>query len=125
MLFRSLPEEGLKAAAVKQKELNMAIQLIESMSEQWDPTQFKDTFREDIMALVEKKAKEGKGNSITTPEPEAAIEEGEQDIDLVELLKRSLQGMPSSAQRRTGNRKIPSPAHRATRTRSRTAKTAH
>ena len=38
----------------------MAKRLIEDMSDTWDPAKYHDTFRDDIMALVEKKVKEGK-----------------------------------------------------------------
>jgi DNA end-binding protein Ku len=125
----ALPEEGMKASAIKQKELGMAVQLIESMTEQWDPAQFKDTFRDDIMALVKKKVQEGKAQTITEPEMETPIEEAD-EVDLVELLKRSLQGSPRASAkpaRRTAGRKLPPPssAQRASRSRSRAAKTAH
>lgn len=117
-----LPEQGVKAAAIKQKELNMAVQLIDSMTEQWDPAQFKDTFREDIMALVQKKAEEGKAKTITTPVPEIIVEETD-EVDLVELLKRSLQGTGRAPARRTAAGKLPPP--RTARPRSRSGKTAH
>ncbi|TFW01933.1 Ku protein [Oxalobacteraceae bacterium OM1] len=85
-----LPAEGLKEANVKPKEITMATELIESMTEPWDPAQFKDTFRDDIMKLVERKYEEGKASEIE----EVKIEEPEttDETDLTELLRQSLQG---------------------------------
>jgi DNA end-binding protein Ku len=105
-----LPHEGLKATAIKQKELAMAVQLIDSMAEEWDPSQYKDTFRDDIMVLVKKKITEGKAKSITTEVPQLPAEE-EEEVDLVELLKRSLQGVPAPVRRVTRSRSHGKIAH--------------
>jgi DNA end-binding protein Ku len=120
-----LPEEGLKAAALKPKELEMATKLIDSMSEDWEPEQFKDTFRDDVMALVKKKYDEGLAHEITDvkiEEPEAETEE----TDLTELLKRSLQGVsPRIARKSAASERPPPPARKTARSRTRAAKTAH
>ncbi|MGV3742932.1 MAG: Ku protein [Burkholderiaceae bacterium] len=118
-----LPEQGVKAGAIKQRELNMAMQLIDSMTERWDPAQFKDTFRDDIMALVKKKAEQGKAKTITAPVPEIIVEESE-EVDLLDLLKRSLQGTAQVPSGRASRTKMP-PPQRASRPRARNAKTAH
>ena len=49
--------EDTKKAGVTPKELDMAKRLIDDMSDNWDPAKYHDTFREDIMALVNKKVK--------------------------------------------------------------------
>lgn len=118
-----LPEQGVNAAAVKQKELNMAVQLIESMTEEWDPAQFRDTFRDDIMALVKNKAEVGKAGAVATPVPDIVVEETD-EVDLLELLKRSLQGTKREPARRTAAGKMPVPP-RTGRARSRGGKAAH
>ncbi|WP_051155299.1 Ku protein [Noviherbaspirillum massiliense] len=86
-----LPPAGMKAAAVKKKELEMATQLIESMSEDWDPTDYKDSFRDDIMALVKRKYDEGQAEQISEVQLEEP-EESASEADLTELLRQSLQG---------------------------------
>lgn len=86
-----LPKEGVKASGVQARELQMAMQLIESMSGEFQPEDFSDRFSEQVMALVEKKAKAGKTRDVVEPEEE--LPEGGADIiDLTELLKRSLKG---------------------------------
>ena len=39
--------------------MKMAKQLVEEMTGKWDPADFKDEFRIQVMKLVEKKAKAG------------------------------------------------------------------
>ncbi|WP_413043640.1 Ku protein [Pseudomonas sp. YJ42] len=73
------------------RELEMAKRLVEDMSEEWNPEQYKDTFQDQIMDLVETKAREGKIEAVGGPE-EAVDRRSADVIDLTELLKRSLAG---------------------------------
>lgn len=84
---------GSKKDAPGEREMQMAEQLIDDMSEKWQPEQYEDHFKDDIMALVQRKLKEGKARRVE-PLPAAAAEEGggAEVIDLTELLKRSLGG---------------------------------
>jgi len=87
-----LPPEGAKAAGVSDKELAMARALIEDMSGKWDPHQFTDSFKDEILALVERKVQAGQLHTVAQPEPaaEEAIPFGAQILDLTDLLQRSL-----------------------------------
>ncbi|WP_339428239.1 MULTISPECIES: non-homologous end joining protein Ku [unclassified Pseudomonas] len=75
-------------------ELEMAKRLVEDMSADWQPDDYRDSFQEKIMALVAKKAKAGK---IEDVESSADGEERKSAdvIDLTQLLKRSLAGKPA------------------------------
>ena len=121
-----LPEEGLKGVAIKPKELQMATQLIESMTEEWQPEQFKDTFRDDIMKMVKQKFDAGLAKEIT----EVKIEEPEETsnvVDLTELLRKSLQGRSPSAPSRSAaakKEKAPPPPARK-RANARGSKSVH
>lgn len=121
-----LPEEGLKSVAIKPKELQMATQLIESMTEEWQPDQFKDTFRDDIMAMVKQKFDAGQAKEIT----EVKIEEPEETsnvVDLTELLRKSLQGRSPTAPTKTAapkKEKAPPPPARK-RANARGSKSVH
>ncbi|MGK6308980.1 Ku protein [Variovorax sp. DT-64] len=84
-----LPPAGRKT--VSAAEMKMAKQLIAEMSGKWDPEDFKDEFRHQVMKLVEKKAKAGKTETVIEPEEEAP-QESSNVIDLTELLQRSLKG---------------------------------
>lgn len=76
-------------------ELDMAKRLVEDMSADWQPNEYRDSFQDKIMALVAKKAKAGK---IENVEPEEGREERKSAdvIDLTALLKRSLAGKSAS-----------------------------
>lgn len=91
---------GLKDDALDpdlaERELDMARRLVEDMSEKWKPEQYKDTFQDQIMALVEQKAHEGKLEAVGGPE-EALDRRSADVIDLTELLKRSLAAKPGKA----------------------------
>jgi DNA end-binding protein Ku len=80
-------------AKVTAKELDMALRLVEDMSDAWQPEKFRDTYREDILKRVEEKIKAGETEDI--PEPEKARErKGGEVIDLMSLLKKSIEKKP-------------------------------
>ena len=85
-----LPPEGGKAAGLSERELSMAKQLVDDMTDKWKPEKFKDSFKQDIMALVERKVKEGKTETVVQPEEADTARSSAQIIDLTELLQRSL-----------------------------------
>jgi DNA end-binding protein Ku len=68
-----------------QREVKMAEQLVESLHEKFDPTDYEDTYREAVLDLIDRKAK---GKTIERPEFE---ERGETD-DLAAALEASLKG---------------------------------
>lgn len=94
---RSAEDVGLEGldAKVTKKEVDMAQRLVEDMTEQWDPNQYHDTFKDNVMALVERKLKDGKLEAVAE-EPEAE-DSGADVIDLTELLRRSLGGKQDKA----------------------------
>jgi DNA end-binding protein Ku len=87
-----IPAKSAKTAAVSDKEIKMAMALVEGMSEEWKPEQYHDTYREDVMALVEKKVKAKETKVITMPGKEAARPAASNVVDLVALLQQSLGG---------------------------------
>ncbi|MDB5902526.1 MAG: Ku [Betaproteobacteria bacterium] len=87
----NLPEEGLNG--LSEKEVAMAERLVDDMTEKkWDPTQYKDTYTSDLMAQIEKKIQSGQTHAITPVSGEdAEPRKGAEVIDLVSLLRRSLE----------------------------------
>jgi len=57
-----------KKPKVAKKEREMAEQLIDSLSTKFDPTAYRDEYREQLLALIEQKAE---GKEIVAPEAEA------------------------------------------------------
>lgn len=85
-----LPPEESKKTGVTARELDMAKKLIDDMSNTWDPSEYKDTFRDDIMALVDRKVRAGKTEEITDVEAPHESRQSADILDLSDLLKRSL-----------------------------------
>lgn len=99
-----LPPIDAKSAGVKEAELNMARQLIEGMSGHWSADEFRDSFKDEIMKLVEAKAKAGETEEVEQVE-RAPSGSDSNVVDLTELLRRSLRGGGAAAQA-----KAPAPA---------------
>jgi DNA end-binding protein Ku len=61
------------------------------MSSPWQPENFRDTFSEEVMALVHKKVEAGQTEQVVQPEAvQAPAGVGADIIDLAALLQRSL-----------------------------------
>jgi DNA end-binding protein Ku len=97
-----LPKETPRAAGLTAKELDMAEQLVADMTRKWDPNQYHDTFREDVMALVKRKIKTGGGESVVETPAREAPEPASNVVDLTALLRRSLRGAPGAQAKATG-----------------------
>jgi DNA end-binding protein Ku len=69
----------------KPRELTIAQQLIESMTTDWDPENYRDTYRERVEQLIESKRK---GEEITA---EAPAPRPSKVVDLTETLRRSVE----------------------------------
>ena len=63
-----LPAATEKAAGLSAKELAMAERLIEEMSGKWEPDEFKDTYRHDLMKRIEEKISKRETHKLTPAE---------------------------------------------------------
>lgn len=76
-----LPEEAFE---FKPAELAMAEQLVEAMTDEFDPTRYRDEYREALLGVIEAKIE---GVEIAEPEP---VEESANLVDLMKLLQASV-----------------------------------
>lgn len=76
-----LPEESFD---FKPAELKMAEQLVEAMTDAFDPARFKDEYREALMSVIQAKID---GVEVAEPEP---VEESANLVDLMKLLQASV-----------------------------------
>ena len=81
-----LPAEGRKS--LKEGELKLARQLIDSMTEKWHPQRYEDKFTHAVHALVAKRVKAGRTQEVEPMEAAATSESNV--VDLSELLAKSL-----------------------------------
>jgi DNA end-binding protein Ku len=72
--------------AIGKPEMKMALQLIDSMSEKWDPENYKDEYREALEKMIEHKLETGEAG----PAPKKKKPTGN-IIDLASVLQRSIQ----------------------------------
>lgn len=75
--------------ALAQKELAMAETLVKTMTAQWEPGKYHDEYRESLLKIIEQKIKTGA--KAPTPAKEHGPPKQSKVVDLVELLKQSLQ----------------------------------
>lgn len=87
-----LPARSLKSTGITDKEMQMALSLVDGMTEDWDPSQYHDTYREDVMELVKRKIKAKQTKTITEAAPEKKSRAAANVVDLVALLQQSLGG---------------------------------
>jgi DNA end-binding protein Ku len=83
--------DGIEEAEATDRELAMAQQLISSLSAEFDPSQFKDDYRERVLELIERKAS---GEEIAV-QPEA--DEPAAAPDLMAALEASLAAVKSDS----------------------------
>jgi DNA end-binding protein Ku len=103
MLFHDeiRPTKGIDTGGAKPKKaaLDHAVELIEALSVDWDPSRYEDRYRARLRDIVKRKQK---GATIEAPEAE---EEPAPAGDLMEALRRSLDEMEKPGRKRSSGRK--------------------
>jgi DNA end-binding protein Ku len=85
-----VPRGDAGELGISDRELEMAETLIGSMAGGWEPEKYHDSYRDDLMALIQRRVESGQTEVIDeTPveEPEARTDV----IDIMSLLKRSVE----------------------------------
>ena len=90
----SLPSGAAKTHRFTAKEIEMASQLIESMTTKWNPEDYKDEFSSKIRKIIDDQIARQSGKKVKAPR---AVDEAETPgaatnvVDFMALLKRSLE----------------------------------
>jgi DNA end-binding protein Ku len=79
-----IPNIPDRLPSVSDKELQMASRLVESLTTEWKPSKYKDTYRKEMLDLIERKAK---GEDIVVEE---TAPQAEKIVDLMAALEASL-----------------------------------
>lgn len=79
---------GARKEKITERELEVATQLVQSLAGEFEPDKYRDTYREQVLALIERKA-QGKAIAVQ-PVPEAVAEPAP---DLMSALRASLQAV--------------------------------
>ncbi|HEX8318059.1 Ku protein [Longimicrobium sp.] len=92
-----VPGEDLQAMGVNDREIEMAERLVEGMTAEWSPEKYHDTYREDLMGLIQGRIDSGQTNEPDeSPVPEVGEARGDV-IDIMSLLKRSVEATTGGA----------------------------
>lgn len=92
-----LPGEDMKSLSVSDAEINMAKQLVEAMTAKWEPEQYKDTYREEVLKIIDQKVQTGQVTTVSETAEEAPAEG--KVVDIMSLLKRSVERQKQEAAR--------------------------
>jgi DNA end-binding protein Ku len=80
-------EPGVPLADISRRELDVALQLVELLATSWDPSRYRDTYREGLLQLIE--GKTGTGSAVLQEPPPAAP----QVSDLLAALRASVEAV--------------------------------
>jgi DNA end-binding protein Ku len=94
-----------KEAGLAPKEISMAEKLIEEMTEPWKPQKYRDTYREDLMKRINEKVRNKETHTLTEASPAEKPQKSAEIIDLMSVLKQSLEkGRGRAPARRAASR---------------------
>lgn len=100
---------------IKKEELELAARLIASFTDRWQPSKYKDTYRDELMKVIEAKRK---GKQVHAA---AEVEEAGELPDLMTVLRESVEHAGQGRSRTT--RKRSTSGRSTSTTRSKTART--
>jgi DNA end-binding protein Ku len=100
-----IPREDFKRYRISARELSMAEQLIESMTSEWRPGDFKDEFRDRLTKVIEKRMKSKGALASIEEQPAEEAEEATNVVDFMSLLKKSIDSKKRTPAKRTARKK--------------------
>ena len=79
---------------IEKKELDMALTIIDQLTEKFEPEKYKDTYKDELLKLIKKKSKEPKGRRQKAKETDVKPKASKTAADdLLEQLKASLEAI--------------------------------
>lgn len=112
-----LPSSDEKEFTPVKKEMDLALRLIEEMTEKWNPDSFHDEYREALMDYIENKISKGDAVDDVKDGDDEPDESPTGIVDLAEYLKRSISGPVKSPKKTTAKKAAKSkPSHAAKKT---------
>ena len=80
-----------KTVKLEKKEVDMALSIIDQLTEKFEPSKYKDTYKEDLLAIIKKKASAKPTKKASKSKKASPSEDKEEGADdLLALLKASL-----------------------------------
>ncbi|MEP7185184.1 MAG: Ku protein [Rhodanobacter sp.] len=102
-----LPAGTISSYRITSKEMDMAKQLVSSMSGQWKPDEYHDEFRARLEAVIQKKMKASgaAARADDDVQPEIAGDATTNVVDFMSLLKKSIAGNKRTPAQKTAAKK--------------------
>ncbi len=85
------PAEDPRKLGLTDKEIRMAEKLVEGMYSDWDPGKYHDTYHDELRAYIKKKVEAGETAAIEEVPAAKAARPKAEVIDLMALLKKSIE----------------------------------
>lgn len=87
-----VPGDDFKELKLSDKEIEMASKLVETMTSNWEPMKYEDSYRTALMEWIEKKIEEGHLETSSGPEDEEEEKPVQgKVVDLMDYLKQSVE----------------------------------
>lgn len=87
-----VPRGELSEMGINERELEMAERLVEGMTAEWEPGKYHDSYRDDLMQLIQARIDSGQTNAPDeSPVEEVDLEARGEVVDIMALLKRSVE----------------------------------
>ncbi len=102
-------DRRLKDVKIAPREIEMAESLVNGMTAKWNPDKYEDTYHQDLIKLLEAKAKKGTIEPAEEAEEIVSVDEETPKgkvVDLMPLLKKSLEGRKGKSDH--GSRRVSS-----------------
>ncbi|MFL6293781.1 MAG: Ku protein, partial [Thermoanaerobaculia bacterium] len=92
---------------VSERELDMAERLVEGMVSDWDPEKYRDDYYKDLKKLIKDRVEAGELEESPEAPPAPKPERGGKVVDLMALLKQSVEDKPGRKPPRKAAKKPP------------------
>lgn len=112
---------------VSERELDMAERLVEGMVSDWEPEKYRDDYYKDLKKLIKERVEAGQFEESPEAPPKPKPERGAQVVDLMALLKQSVEdkgGRKTTARKPAKKAAAKKPAKKAARKTASKRKTA-
>lgn len=101
-----VPDVDIAKLKITEKELQLAGQLIESMTSKWEPEKYVDEYRDALLKWIEKKVEEEEtGKPATAETSERESDKPAKVVDIMALLEQSIKGKPNATASGEGKKK--------------------
>jgi DNA end-binding protein Ku len=102
-----LPAGSARAWHVTPREMDMAEMLMESMTEEWKPANYRDEFRERLSEVIKLRIKQKQTTHIEDEKEDEEAETATNVVDFMSLLKKSLEKKGGTLDEPSTARKTP------------------